>query len=407
MKESLAAPGGTTHAPEAVAAGEPYVPLGKHALIDALVRRGNLDDSTASQFRKLCRLTETILHQEFHQRQEHLKLLYAPFDPDTDSRPVKDSAGPSRGEMADEFLNELGNVLTAANYHPLTQKDLNQALSGATYWGLDLQIDRDIFDRLMIFVRGDNPALRVRRDLGTWFRRRQVELDVYERLVLAVKLREKPGVAEGIDTDSVYLKAFREIPRLDVEMLLPGTRPRIRWFDTAKIGGSSITGIYGLIRMGITHLVGFKVTWLMITLGAFSYAWQSFMGYRRTKANYVYSMTQQLYYQNLDNNAGVFCRVIDEAEEEETKEMILAYFFLWRHADGTWTPDRVGDEVEKLVREQTGECCRFQAREAIAKLERLGLLTADSDKLQAIEPAQALAQLSERWTNCVAEEFET
>ena len=255
------------------------------------------------------------------------------------------------------------------------------------------------------YVRGDNPALRVRRDLGTWFRRREIELDVYERLVLAVKLRPKPGVTEGADTENVYLKAFREIPKLDVEMLLPGTRPRMRWFDTAKIGGSSVTGIYGLAKMGLTTLFGIKLTWLMITLGAFAYAWQSFLGYRRTKADYISSMTQQLYYQNLDNNGGVFCRLIDEAEDEETKEVILAYFLLWRRADETWTPDRVGQEVEKLVREQTGDCCRFQAREAIVKLERLGLLTSDPNRLQAIEPPRALEQLAERWMSYLAGEF--
>ena len=381
-------------------AGEPYVPLRRDELIDMLVRQGKLEGPEAIEFRKLCKLIAAVFHQNYHEHQEQLKRLYAPFDPDSETRPLGQGTHRPRGELLDEFLGNFSEVLLAAHYRPLEPKELEFALTGASNWGLDLQINRDIFDRLLIFVRGDESLSRMRRDVSTWFRRRVFDLEVYQRLVLVVKLKQAGTVKELIDTESLYLKMFREIPKLDLEMLLPGTRPRMRWADATKIGGSSLAALWSLVRFVLYS----KFTWFMVAVGAFSYGLQSFLGYRRTKAEYVYSMTQQLYYQNLDNNAGVFCRLIDEAEDEETKEVILAFYFLWRDADQPWTPDRLAAQIDKLLREQTGDGCRFQAREAIAKLERLGLLT-DSDRLQAVAPAEAMQRLADRWKEHLAAEF--
>jgi hypothetical protein len=403
MSEPLA----TNHSPvtanHAPPVGEPHVPLRRDELIEMLVRLGKLDGSEALEFRRLCKLIAAVFHQRYHEHQERLKQLYAPFDPDAETRPVRQGPNRPRGELLDEFLGTLFEVLTAAHYRPLEPKELEFALTGATYWGLDLQINRDIFDRLLIFVRGDSSMSRVRRDLSTWFRRRVFDLEVYQRLVLVVKMKDSGEDGEPVETDNLFLKMFREIPKLDLEMLLPGTRPRIRLLDAGKIGGSSVTGLYGLFKVFVATLFG-KFTWIMIVIGAFSYALQSFLGYRRTKANYLFSLTQQLYYQNLDNNAGVFCRLIDEAEDEEIKEVLLAYYFLWRETDEAWTPDRLVERVDKLIRDQTGDGCQFQARAAIAQLQRLGLMT-DSGRVQAHAPAEASRRLADRWREHLSDEF--
>lgn len=40
------------------------------------------------------------------------------------------------------------------------------------------------------------------------------------------------------------------------------------------------------------------------------------------------TLADNLYFKNLDNNTCVFHRLIDATEEEENKEVILAYYFL-------------------------------------------------------------------------------
>ncbi len=66
------------------------------------------------------------------------------------------------------------------------------------------------------------------------------------------------------------------------------------------------------------------------------YGVRSFYGYLQTKQKYQLNLTESLYYQNLDNNAGVISRLLDEAEEQENREAVLAYTFCgasWTCAD--------------------------------------------------------------------------
>ena len=56
----------------------------------------------------------------------------------------------------------------------------------------------------------------------------------------------------------------------------------------------------------------------------------SFFGFQRAKQRHLSHMIRSLYYLTLANNASVLTRLIDSAEDEEYKEAMLAYFFLWR-----------------------------------------------------------------------------
>src|SRR6185436_10749928 len=78
---------------------------------------------------------------------------------------------------------------------------------------------------------------------------------------------------------------------------------------------AAAAGVYGILTV------------LGVTCG---YGIRSFYGYLQTKQKYQLNLTESLYYQNLDNNAGVLSRLLDEAEEQENREAILAYFFLWQ-----------------------------------------------------------------------------
>lgn len=64
------------------------------------------------------------------------------------------------------------------------------------------------------------------------------------------------------------------------------------------------------------------------TLGA--YFWKQFSRFKNRKIRFMKTLADNLYFKNLDNNTGVFHRLIDAAEEEEFKESILAYYFLLR-----------------------------------------------------------------------------
>ena len=102
------------------------------------------------------------------------------------------------------------------------------------------------------------------------------------------------------------------------------------------------------------------------------------MGYLRTKDKYQLNLTRSLYYQNLDNNAGVLFRILDEAEEQECREVILAYALLRRRAGEIgWTEDELDAATERFLHDALGFAVDFEVADALQKLVRLGCASVD------------------------------
>ena len=49
-----------------------------------------------------------------------------------------------------------------------------------------------------------------------------------------------------MNAEHVYMKIFKDIPRADVDMLLPGARVTLKFLDRGKIGVGLLSGGYGL-----------------------------------------------------------------------------------------------------------------------------------------------------------------
>ncbi|NES66202.1 MAG: DUF3754 domain-containing protein, partial [Okeania sp. SIO2D1] len=56
-------------------------------------------------------------------------------------------------------------------------------------------------------------------------------------------------------------------------------------------------------------------------------------------------VTDTLFFNNIANNAGVFQTLIDDAEEEECKEIILVYYHLLT-SNTYLTPEQLDDKIE-------------------------------------------------------------
>src|SRR5258708_34741537 len=84
----------------------------------------------------------------------------------------------------------------------------------------------------------------------------------------------------------------------------------------------------GLIQSGFMS----DATLWGLTAGLAGYGYKSYYDYQQTRQAYHLNLTQSLYFQNLDSNAGVMTRLFDEAEEQEMRTTLLAYYCLWRYA---------------------------------------------------------------------------
>jgi hypothetical protein len=386
------------------AAREQFIPLRKAELVDVLADSAVLPPAEADGFRRVCGLVEGILHREFHATLEELKNAYAPFDPDADTRPGPPLSDAKLAAAQQALFQKFGWLLERGNFQRLKQHEIERALKDRSHWGLNLAVNFDVFERLELYFRGDTTGTRFRRRLTRGFRTESVDVPIFQRLVLIFRLRSDRPLSKYLDTHDVHIKLFKDIPQLDVEMLLPGTEARMSLVDRARIMLPTLSGVsmtVWKVLAGGTVLLYSSLAFLLLVGGTVGYGVRSLYGYLNTKQKYQLNLTQSLYYQNLDNNAGVIHRLLDEAEEQENREAILGYFFLWRkQPSGGWTSAEVDREIEAFLATQGFGGVDFEIGDSLAKLQRLGLVESCApDKWKAVPVEKAIEVLGRAWSS--------
>jgi hypothetical protein len=258
----------------------------------------------------------------------------------------------------------------------------------------------NLFEHLRVYVRGNTTLTRNVRTWNSRFRKRKITLDAYRRLIVAIKFQPGKHLGEYARSDVLYLRLFKDVPHVDMEMHLPeqGTKVRMRLVDKAQIASPMMTGLPLLaakIFLGLASPFAIGVL-----IAPFSAGVNSFFGFQRARQRHLHRMIRHLYYLTMANNSCVIHRLIDSAEEEDTKEAILAYFVLWRNDnDGhPWTQERLDAAVEALLRDRAGLSIDFEIGDALHKLIRFGLVRCDDQRhLHAVPIDEALVLLDRRW----------
>jgi hypothetical protein len=109
-------------------------------------------------------------------------------------------------------------------------------------------------------------------------------------------------------------------------------------------------------------------------------------------------LADNVYYRNINNNAGIFDYIIGAAEEQECKEAFLAYYFLGT-APSAPTQHELDQRIESWLKETFAVDIDFEVGDALRKLDRLGLLRRDGARLSVPPPDEALARLDFHWDN--------
>ncbi len=221
-----------------------------------------------------------------------------------------------------------------------------------------------------------------------------------------IALKFKPGKELGpfVRTDVLYLRLFKDVPHVDMEMHLPeqGTKVVMRTIDKAQIASPLVVGLPSFALKLLSASMMGPMAFGAVMMAPITAGLNSFFGFQRAKQRHLHHMIRNLYYLTLANNASVIQSVMDAAEEEEYKEALLAYFFLWRHRDDPepWDRNRLDARIEAYLRETTGLNVDFEVGDALRKLLRLGLIQGDlRDRLVAVPIDFALQILDARWDN--------
>ncbi len=387
-----------------------FLPLDRRTVRDHLVKLG----AEATVLDGLAR----VLAWEGQEHLEELKHLYAPLDPNRDTAPT--------GATADEavFAQALGRLLERANYRRLTDAELQHAMEAESVFRVRLHIEMSDFADLRIFVRG---AKQRTETIATHFglKKREITVDFFEKVVLLVRFKGPSHFAGrkgplAFTPGTTLLKLFANVPAADLEMLFPNSEVRMKTADKVFIGVPAAIGIatmtaklsaVAVFLWALLHVAAAKAgapveakdpTILMAEAGAViaacvamgMFIMRQVSRYRLKKLQFIKALSENLYFRNLDNNAGTFHRVIDDASEEEGKEALLAWHFLQA---GACTEAELDQRVEAWLAKTLGRPIDFEVDDALAKLERLGLARREGDRWTTLTASEAAILLRTRW----------
>lgn len=382
-----------------------FIPVGRRELEELLARHVEPSPKEHAEFRDICRLLDAVVHAEYRSRLTRLRQLYASFDPDSDIPSARRESAEEAEARTAEIVAETKFLLERANFRVLDRKDVDAAVNAVSPWGLQLQVDLAVFDRLEVWARGERIDHRVYRSWATWYRVKHYRVPLYQRLMVLFQPHADHLNPQGYEPKRLYLKLFKNIPDGDVDMVLPGTHVRMTLLDRGKIVfpvlsglvvtiGKIIKGALVVAAVGIYGLLAY----VTLIIGTIGYGWRSFFGYRRTKEKYQLNLTQNLYYQKLDANWGALLRLTDEAEEQEYREALTAWFLLWRQAphDG-WMMEDLDRSAERLLQAELKRDVDFDVSDAVDKMIRWGMLDVQSDgRLTARSAEKVKASLAAR-----------
>jgi hypothetical protein len=395
-----------------------FIPFRKHDIVEMCLKDNLLSDQE-TEFRHLSSMLSSIYHFEYHNIIESLKDSYALIDPDSDTRkPLATEL-----DKCDNFSVLLNTLLEKANYERITEDELNQALNESSLFKIRLHVDFDDFEEVLLFCRGESiREEKVPQWLG--LSSKTITFINYDRVVVYIRLskdyQESKNSLPFSKPGATLLKLFQNVPKADLEMLFPNTQVRMRTIDKLLIGipalisGSIVlTTKLGAALILLGSLLGFwfglsqqpvelnKTTILvllagMTTLGG--YLWKQFSNFKNRKLRFMQSLTQNLYFKNLDNNAGVFHRLANDAEEEEGKEALLAYYFLLI-SKPLLSKSELDRQIETWLLEKWHCAIDFEIDDAVTKLLNIGLIKKTDNTLVAISIAEAIRVLDQRWDN--------
>lgn len=405
---------------------EPFIPIEPGELVAALLRRdaqGDDADRAASlTFREAPTDADTKSVEAVYQSfRELLHIRYRPFftqfaeryariDPDRDTCGVIEPAALSNSEGgveedSQQTIQQIGlvarEVLHDAAYAPVLRQELEDSANVYSHWGIPLRINFDLFDAIVVYVRGDVLGKRAKRRWQNYYREVVYEVPLYQRVVVMFKLKPDTRTDYHLDNDMLHLLLFKNIPRDDVDMLLPGTQVRFSWLDHLSnfmpaLGGIGMT-LFKLVKLALflavfTFNIVVAIAWLCFAL--VNYSLRTLVNHWNARNRYMLNLTRNLYQQKLDSNVGVACRLLEEAEGQRFREAALAYHVL-RNAGAPITPETLSERTERIVRELIGINIEFRAGDAIRLLDEWGLILRDPPgHLQTFAPDEVLTRMA-------------
>tara|TARA_R110001583_G_scaffold12423_1_gene55221 strand:- start:17638 stop:18870 length:1233 start_codon:yes stop_codon:yes gene_type:complete len=401
---------------------ERFIPFRKQDIIQMCSQELS-DEKSALSFKQFCQLLSSVIHFNYHEQLESLKNNYAPFDPNADTQQLNNFTLEQREQCKIAFAESFAKTLNAANFEKVTEQDLQEALTEESLFKVRLEVEFDDFEQVVFYRRGESQLSETITSL--WgFRKQTINFTNFDRVAVYITFKDKSYFEQkkkqpiGFEPSSTIIKLFQNVPKADLEMLFPNSEVRMRPIDKVIIGASAVVGgaVVLVTKLGASillfaALLSFWLGWRLesvamtqqhfisfgLGIGLFGvFIFKEWSKFKNRKIKFMKALSDNLYFKNLDNNAGVFHTLIDAAEEEDFKEALLAYTFLLKSTQGL-SASQLDEEIEAWFSNNYHCQLDFEISDALAKLELMQLITLDGENYKPLSLTQAKQCLDQRW----------
>ena len=402
-----------------------FIAVRKTDILDALIEHGRLaDEAQREAFRQICRRLGAIYHYEYFAELERLRDDYFYFNPEIEPHARLDAA--ALGRAYTELVNSFTTVLKDANFVEMSHAEIEEAHRRRSALRIEIEAPLDDFHEVRFFRRGHHEeTVEVADWLG--LRKRSKQVLIYDDIVLLVAMKPEADIVSRrerrrlalrkIRPGSVLIKYFRNIAGEDLNALFPNVRVVLSVRDKLLLSGPALAGgLPILLKLASTITVLFLVVGFyfglssnvadadmagalaavsgLVALGGF--ITRQWLKYQRQSLKYQKELTENVYFRNVNNNAGVFDGMIGAAEDQECKEAFLAYYFLCT-AERAPKQAELEERIERWLAQAFGVAVGFKVGEALARLDALGLLLRDGEQLSVLPHEAALPKLDRVW----------
>ncbi len=418
---------------------EAFIPLSRSDLLALCLADENFSASQGQSFADFCRILQAYVHFVYHDKLETLKSNFAHLDPDRDTICLESIEAETAQSREQQLSETFVNVLERANYQVLSEADLAAAFEEASMIKLKMEIDFDDFEQMILYWRGatEMPVPQTKWWQKRWQKPRNMA--VFKRMVLLLHFKDAAYFeAKDIDLEKLgftpgkmYLYLYKMIPRQDLEVLFPNVRISMSWRDRLMfilpalgaaipmllkalpqllliagvalflvLGPGAVQSL-GLTQGQIQNYLPILVAVLSLGMLFGSFAFKQYVSYKNKKLKFLKDVTDTLFFRNLVCNAGVFHALVDAAEEEEAKEVMLVIYHLLQ-AQTPLTAEALDDTIEAWL-EAHQMHVDFDIQKAITTLKQIqgseGVLLRENQvgELQLLPLPQACVLLDEVW----------
>jgi len=340
-----------------------FIPVSRYGLRAKLVAMLVEGGGEMTEWRGALDCLAAWRHQDYRKRLLELIENYLPFSPDSDTAHLIELDQESRDKARQAFIAGVERLLVQANFVRLSRDDVQRLLIERSPYGLYLHVDLTEFDEALLYYRGTGVIVREERDpWRLYLSKERLEIPIFQRLFLLLKLKPaETRIAEimaatgvtraqaertlrkarahlplGVSSDHIYVKMFKRIPQIDLEMLFPNTKIAFHPFDKLKLmvtaGGGTVAGVAGTATKLLAATNPFTLAFSIAGLSAVVF--RQVMKFFNTRNRYMMVLAQNLYFCSLANNHGALTLIADRAEEEGQVREVLDNLMLEASADG-------------------------------------------------------------------------